>query len=201
MQPIRILITPPTQDVVSLDSANQQLRLGETDDDNLVEIYLAAAVNRLDPAGGGFLGRALRPQTWEYRLCGFPSCPIELPYPPLIAIASVKYDDNSGVEQTLVAGTDYQVVGAGGKDAAHLVPAYGKSWPTARSYPESVRIRYSCGYPLADPDPLPAPLVQAILLMTGNWYQNREAVVTGTIVAPLPFGVDALLANYREYGP
>ncbi len=34
---------------------------------------------------------------------------------------------------------------------------------------------------------------QAKLLLIGNWYANRESVVTGTIVSVLPMGVSFLL--------
>jgi uncharacterized phiE125 gp8 family phage protein len=44
---------------------------------------------------------------------------------------------------------------------------------------------------------VPEPIKQAILLLVGAWFENREAVLTGTIVATLPFAVDALLAPYR----
>jgi hypothetical protein len=50
---------------------------------------------------------------------------IVLPYPPLQSVSSVKYLDVNGVDQTLVLGTDYRVLGMGqtfgkGRDRAAL---------------------------------------------------------------------------------
>lgn len=49
--------------------------------------------------------------------------------------------------------------------------------------------------------PPTSALVAAVLLWGGHFYQNREAVVTGTISTIIPFAVDALLAPYRRWGP
>jgi len=46
-------------------------------------------------------------------------------------------------------------------------------------------------------DPMPAPLMAAVLLLTGHLYENREASGT-TPLAALPMGVDRLIAPYRE---
>jgi len=44
---------------------------------------------------------------------------------------------------------------------------------------------------------VPASVVQAILLLIGDFYENREAVITGTIVAENPT-VMRLLHFYRK---
>lgn len=43
---------------------------------------------------------------------------------------------------------------------------------------------------------VPASVVQAILMMTANNYNNRESIVTGTIVAKNPMA-DAMLHMHR----
>jgi uncharacterized phiE125 gp8 family phage protein len=43
----------------------------------------------------------------------------------------------------------------------------------------------------------PQPIKQAMLLMLAHWFENREEVITGTIVARIPSGARALLAPYR----
>ncbi|WP_337056301.1 head-tail connector protein [Pseudomonas sp. USHLN015] len=40
---------------------------------------------------------------------------------------------------------------------------------------------------------------QAILLLVGHWYNNREATVLGVSTAALPFGVEALLWSRRSF--
>lgn len=40
---------------------------------------------------------------------------------------------------------------------------------------------------------------QAMLLLIGHYYSNRESVVTGTIATELPLGVEALLYRHRKW--
>jgi len=49
-----------------------------------------------------------------------------------------------------------------------------------------------------DADPLPEPLNVAVLLMTGHFYEHREAVTAGVCMVETPFAVDRLIAPYRE---
>ncbi|QLY36012.1 phage gp6-like head-tail connector protein [Citrobacter freundii] len=59
----------------------------------------------------------------------------------------------------------------------------------------------SQGYADADDPILPGDDVKAaMLLLIGNWYENRESVVIGDTVAEVPFAVEALLQPYRIYG-
>lgn len=46
-----------------------------------------------------------------------------------------------------------------------------------------------------DADPV---LTEAALQLAAWWYEQRETAITGTIVAPVPFGVRDLLNSYRE---
>jgi hypothetical protein len=59
------------------------------------------------------------------------------------------------------------------------------------------------GYALDDPDELPdgppEDLMQAILLLVGHWYENREASVIGVIPASVPFGLDEIIREHRTY--
>ena len=59
------------------------------------------------------------------------------------------------------------------------------------------------GYGLDDmialPDGAPEDLEHAVYLLAADWYENREATITGTIIAPLPFGVREILAEHRNY--
>ena len=44
---------------------------------------------------------------------------------------------------------------------------------------------------------LPAPLIQAVLLSVGNWYQNREVI--GAKSTQLPFNYNYLCNLYRTF--
>jgi uncharacterized phiE125 gp8 family phage protein len=179
MSPKLVLVTAPTVPVITDAEAKLNLRITSSTYDDLIKAARDAAVGQFDPAAGGWLGRALRPQTWELRLNEFPCDKIELSYPPLISIVSVKYDDIDGVERTLVANTDYRVIGQGGFGKASIVPPYGKFWPSARCDHETVRVRFTCGYPAATTDPvvadtMPPPIKQAVQLATRHLWSIGE---------------------------
>jgi uncharacterized phiE125 gp8 family phage protein len=228
------LITAPTDDVVTLAEAKRQLRITNDDSDEMITALIAAAVAQLDPAGGGWLGRALRPQTWELRSDSFPcwyaGCgydrnfrrqfTFELPYPPLMSVDSVKYDDDDGVEQTLTEGVGYRVIGLGSINRTSIAPIYNGSWPpSARRDAESVRVRFTAGYPVAAdgaPDSLPGPIKQAALLMVRHLYGlgernlfvsgetvdgvgSRTYVVTENAAAVMKAASESLLSTYRVW--
>jgi hypothetical protein len=169
----RALITAPTADVMTLANCKAALGITGTDKDAVLTPALAAVVNQLDPASGGWLGRALRPQTWELRLPSFSEHEhhhrhytqhaIALPFPKLISVVNVKYDDPSGVEQTLIQGTDFRVLGIGTHGKQAIAPLYLKYWPLARWDAESVRIRFQSGYaPAIAADPQHVPPIVAV---------------------------------------
>lgn len=181
-----VLIAPTAANMPAVTLADAKAGLGITDasQDATVTAAIAAAADALDPATGGWLGRALRTQQWELQLRSFgqraglaglpyvnPRTPaqahqIVLPYPPLVSVDSVKYLDAAGVDQTLVLGAGYRVIGMGqtfGKAA--IAPPYGQSWPVPRVDEASIRIRFTCGYDdSAALTAMPRSLKQAIIL-------------------------------------
>ena len=219
---VNYLITAPTQDVVTLEEVKAQLRLSTsgTSNDTLLGNIVDAVVALLDPASGGYLDRALRPQTWELRLPSFCQDGKEqvfLPFPPLISITSVKYDDVGGTERTLALTSGYRLFGAGKvQGKAYLMPPYLQSWPTTRCDAESVRIRYQAGYDNSTDDTMPAAIKQAVHLSVRNLWNlgerslyESESVVDGVgskrwVVSDLAAQVikdasDNLLAPYRVW--
>jgi hypothetical protein len=49
------------------------------------------------------------------------------------------------------------------------------------------------------PDPVPAPLLEAIRQLAGHLYENREATIVGEIAQAVPFGFHDLIAPYRRW--
>jgi hypothetical protein len=185
-----ILVTAPTVLPITLANCKAALGVTDTTQDAVITAALNAVTASLDPAQLGWLGRALRPQTWQLQLRsfydvrppnrrrdrsmfplsqvnvppGFNNQAIPLPYPPLISIGSVKYLDANGVDQTLALGTGYRILGVGqtfGRQA--IAPPYNGTWPAARVDEASVRIQYTCGYDDVT-NMMPPQLTQAICL-------------------------------------
>jgi uncharacterized phiE125 gp8 family phage protein len=147
-----------------------------------------------------FTRRAFVTQTWSLLLDGFPSFSTELirlPLPPLQSISSVNYVDVNGVTPTLWAASNYIVDAPEGDYAqrGRITLAYGEVWPVTRDIANAVTIEFIAGYGAAAA--VPQGIKQAMLLMIGHWYANRESVNVGNIVNEVPQSANALLWGYR----
>lgn len=198
LAPVRV--TAPEILPVSIEEAKARLRVDHGDDDDVINAYLAAAVEHLD-GWTGILGRCLVEQEWRQ---DFEAARQTLPLPlgPVIDIVSVSFTDAAG-NGAVVDPADYELkVDAAGRGGVLL-----RYEAVPRGRPASVQ--FKAGYltipAQADPErpaesTVPAPIKTAIMLMVGNWYQNSEAVNVGNIVNEMPLGVAALLAPYRRPG-
>lgn len=193
--PVRVTALRDIELPVNADDARAQLRLDDEDDDLLIDAMIRAATEHLD-GWTGILGRALMPQTWRQDYACFEDR-LSLPLFPLISVTSVKYYDANAVQQTFSPASYEVLTDALGSYVARLRNA---SWPssidTNRQVPVSVT--YQAGY--ADAANVPMPIKQAILLMVGNFYENREAVNVGNMVTEIPLGAQHLIAPYRRIG-
>jgi uncharacterized phiE125 gp8 family phage protein len=190
--PLYLIEGPDQDDVLALEDAKKHLRVDFDDDDDLIDSYIATAIQNVD-GRDGWLGRALVEQTWELRLSDFGGSVIPIPLPPLIAVESIKYYDAADVLQTLSADV-YEVTGVGGFGKARVMLKSGRAWPGIGKRGENVLIRFSAGY-----ETVPAPILTAIKRQVGAMYENREAVVVNASVAKLPGGVEAMLTPYRVW--
>lgn len=146
-------------------------------------------------------GRTLITSTWDYYLPAFPASGIiTLPNSPLQSVTSITYTDSAGTA-TVWASSNYQVSIRGA--VGRIVPAYSVSWPTFTARPlDAVTVRYVAGYGSGAGD-VPEGIRQAMLLLIGHLYEQREATgatVAGSPLPMLPFGVDALLATHWAKG-
>ena len=185
------LITAMTSEPVSLDDIRLHLRLT---DDTTEDPLLPSLLERARLYCEMHTGRAFGTQTWEAYLNFWPGRNyIDLPMPPLQSVTSVKYVDYAAAETTMTLTTQYLVDDT--SDIGRIVLPYGRTWPSFTGYPiNPIRIRYVAGY-----SALPEPLKQAILLIAGNWYENREHAVdvVGGKLESIPFSALSLMAHYK----
>jgi uncharacterized phiE125 gp8 family phage protein len=68
------------------------------------------------------------------------------------------------------------------------------SWPSATLRDvNGVNVRFVAGFGSAGTT-VPQPIRQAILMLVGHYYENREAILaTGAMPKEVPLGVDSLL--------
>lgn len=167
---------------------------GPSVEDGLLSGLIAAAREDCEK----FQNRAFITQTWELWLDAWPSKDyIKLPLPPLQSVTSIKYYDVDDTEYTFYdsENTDYIFIDTK-SEPGWVVLNYGEGWPDAMLRPaNAVCVTFVAGYGAASA--VPRNVKQAMLLLIGNWYENREAVVIGTISSELPLAVDRLLTKDR----
>lgn len=183
------IVTGPSGDALELDEAKEHLRVTIDDDDAYIKRLIIVATNHVQE----HTRWQLLSTTFDFRLDKFPSGskPIELPVMNATGQPTITYIDANGVTQTL-ASTEWKV--SLDRQPPRITPAYSKIWPTARREPDAVTIRFTAGW--TDPSGILDDIKQAMLLLIGHLYENREEVITGTIQAKLERTVDALLAPY-----
>ncbi len=170
------VITVPVEPV-SLDLARLQCKIDADGDppshpdDPLLTIYIGAAREWAESMLGYRVGQVVV----ETVLSAFPAASIELESGPVLSVASVKYLDEAGVEQTL---SDTAYVLDRSVAPALLRLATGQSWPATQAATNAVVIRYTLGYSAVGDDPqvlpLPNGILAAMLLVIAHRYRNRE---------------------------
>ena len=191
--PIEI-VTPPSEEPVSLAEATLHCHVDNDAEDAWFTNCITAARQLCEV----LCGRAFVTQTLRLWLDEFPAgCTtgrrqvgIMLPRPKLVSVSNVKYIDTAGTLQTMSA-SDYKVDAV--SEPGLIMPAYGKSWPSARDEINSVQVEYVAGWGAAAA--VDARAKQSILLIVSHWYENREAVLTGTISKETEFAVRTLMGS------
>jgi len=166
-------------------------KAGPAVEDDLLTALITAARQDCEK----FQNRSYITQTWELWLDAFPSKDfIEIPLPPLQSVSSVKYYDTDDTEATLSSSNYFVDIKS---EPGRVSLNYGESWPSTTLRPvNGVCLTFICGYGNLGSD-VPRNIYQAILLLLGHLYENREDVVIGAVVSPLPLGVEALLWKDR----
>lgn len=187
------LVTGPAIEPISIAEARQHLRVEALEDDELIAGLIAAARERAEAVTGRQLIEATYDLSFDEVTCDV----IVFPRPPLRAIVSAAYLDSAGVSQTW---TDYDSDKPAGPFAerGRLRPVYGSSWPVIGSGRlNAFTVRFTAGYGTKAVD-VPRTIRQAMLLMLGAWYEQREDVVMDAVIA-MPLGALALLTPYKVY--
>jgi uncharacterized phiE125 gp8 family phage protein len=159
------LITAPTVEPVSVETAKSFLRVDQTSDDTLIASLVKAAREK----GESMARRAFITQTLEQIFDDWPSDgAFVLWRPSLQSVTSIKYTDFDGVEHTLAA-SEYTV-------DADSQP--GKVWidnTPAEALADSggIVIRFVAGYGDAAAN-VPERIKLAILSLVAYWYESRD---------------------------
>ena len=183
------LVTPPSEEPVSLIEAKLHLRVDFDEDDTLSASLISAARQ----AAETLTGRQFVNARWKLVLDGFPSCAIALAKCPVQSVVAINYLDMNSFVQTMPTST-YTVESA--CEPARITPVFGQVWPTSLPQIGAVSVTFDAGYGAA-PD-VPEGIKSWIKLRLGSLYTHREemAVLSRGRIDPLPF-VQGLLDPYR----
>ena len=186
-----VIIAAPAAAPVSLEEAKLHCRVEGDAENTLITGLVSAAVAYLD-GYIGILGRALVTQTWRQDFCRF-GAKMRLPLRPVGSITVVTYFDGNNAEQTLPSSVYDLFTDATG---SYMGLKPDQDWPSSYDRPDAISVTYIAGVAA---DAVPPPIKQAILLMVGHWYANREAVSEAQM-NDVPMAVEALLRPYRSVG-
>ena len=183
-----VLKTAPTSTVISLSEAKAFLRIdSDYDDDNT---YITSLINVATQVVEEFTRRRLMTQTYKIFYDEFPPY-IDLQVGDVASVSGIKYFDESNTQVTLHS-SNYDVdtkVRPG-----RIYESEDGNFPNTYERPNAVEVEFIVGGTSSD---VPAPIVQAIYIIVGRYYENRQDVVLGTQVQELPLMVDHLLTPYR----
>ena len=128
---------------------------------------------------------------WRLTLDSFPQVgELLIPLWPIRSVTMIQYTAVDGTASTELPLS--QVVQPIGNDRYHLRLKKGFSWPLTDCSPNAVAITCEAGWPTQSA--LPGTLTRAILMLVSHFYENREAVLTGTISKEVELGVHSMLA-------
>ncbi|MEO8883893.1 MAG: head-tail connector protein, partial [Devosia sp.] len=176
---------------VTLDEAKAFLRLDTTDEDPLVTSLITAARLHIE----GISGRALLSQGWRTVLdCWPPGGVVTLPVGPLLSLTAITAYDADGNATELA--TDDVLVAANATPVQLFVPPGFGSAAILRDR-QAIEIDYVAGYG-SDGGDVPATLRQALLILVGYWFENRDSVIIAGSGSVIPDGFDLLVAPYRQ---
>lgn len=183
---VEVLVAPAFEPV-SLTDVKAWLRVDDSNSDLVLQLLIKAMREEAE----NVTHRAFISRQLKLTLAGYPSSGyIELPFPPLISVDAFQYVDTDGALQTLAV-SEYAVRSE--REPARIEPAWQVTWPALRTVSNAVQITFTAGYaPGSPPDEaesqavMPAALRLWMQAKVSTLFENREHLVTGTIVAALP---------------
>ncbi len=168
----------PSELPVSVEDVKAQLNLNDPAEDMYLIGLIEAATAMIDGPHG--IGIALCPQTYEFSMNGlWPS--FTIPIYPVRSVDKIEWTDRDGVDHSSTALRFDR-----NSNPCHV-------YHDIRATPRdgSVVLTFTAGY-----NRVPADLRQAILMLVGHFYENREASSTVKLET-VPMAVDTILARYR----
>jgi len=190
----KVLDTAATSEPIALSEAKLFLKVDTSDDDALIGTIISSAREYVE----NFTGYQLLSATYTQYLDKFPNknTAIELLMNPVSAVTHVKYYDSNNTLQTWnTSNYDTDLKGK----PARITLANDATFPTVYDRTNAVEIKFVAGYASTSATGFPKQLLNAMYLIIGHLYENRQDVIVGSIVSEMKKGADSILRQYRIF--
>ncbi len=200
------LITSATGRPINVGVMKMQLRLSTSTGTGSESTFIGNLIDTATKRVEELTGQKLLLQTWKAYPSAWPSTRnyIKMPYSPLLHITSstgVVYKNSSGSTYLMASTGDNSWREDTVSKPGRLILENDADWPGETLYNiNPIAIQFRCGYGTSaagDATKIPWELIQAVKMLVGHWYENREASMVGKAVTMIPDGFDALIANHK----
>ena len=166
---------------VSVTEAKEHLRISFSEDDN----YLGSLISKVREFVELYLNTSLVNRQLEIIMDDIPDDGFQLPFPPVVSIDAMQY----GFDE------DDERIDIGYKYSHSSNKIYFNNGITKLDTPiDAFRCVFTVGS-----NETPKRIKQAILMLIGHWYENREEVLTNVNFIRLPYGAKMLLDQERGF--
>lgn len=181
------VVTAATGNILTSSEVKTHLKVDTTADDTLISALIVACTNSAQEyTNRFFLETTLDMFADEWKEIS------TLLKSPVTSVDSIKYYDQDDNQQTLDTSVyAFDMVSM----PARIFLKPNQSFPELSERKNAIEVRYKVGESSASD--VDQAIKQAVLLTIGNYYENRQAVVTGTIATELPMNAKFLLDQYR----
>lgn len=201
----RRLVSPPSEEPISLTKAKLHCIVKHNLDDTLFAAWIAGARFWAEKLSG----ERMITQQWELTYPSFPFRreKIKIPFKPVQTLDSIEYVDEAGTVTPFgtLSGSpleieEYSLVRD--IEQPYISLKLNKDWPTPGRVDNAVRVTVTVGYNDTAVDfaanPQTQLLTSGMLLLIGHFNENREAVIVSEQnpnAIEVPLGIQALLRS------
>ncbi|MEM1396141.1 MAG: hypothetical protein AAGH38_01675 [Pseudomonadota bacterium] len=187
------LISPPSEEPVTLVELKAHLRVDGTAEDALIAGLGVAARQAIEAR----FGVAMIAQTWQLALDGLAPIDIRLPIGPVTSIGPLIMSTDDG--EITVPTIDYDVsIGDIGRirfDTGYPVASVGQGSPGTAGRFDYLKVSFAAGYPTASD--VPEPMKLAVKVLAAHFFEFREEAGFDRFYTS-PQSLNALMAPWRR---
>ncbi len=171
--------------VVSLEEVKTHLRVDNDLEDAYLRVLIGAAIDFAE----NYTKRYIYERPIMMLFDSFPKCPLTLPRFPLQRLIRLSYQKSNGCSAVVPRAAYKSLLAV---EPPLLLPIH--VWPkNSKKAAGSVRVHAIAGY-----EKVPLSIKQAILLLCGHFYENREVMRERYVYGQeVPFSASALLYPYK----